>query len=147
MEFFLPKCRVLLIYSNVTKHQLTSGDAQALFPIDRWKCLLFMIKTHGDTVTERTFQQQLHHQEKFFSRIMIIGLGKCFFLPQLNNLILQNEVYNIQLLLLLLRRFNHVRLYATLQTAAHQAPPSLGFSRQEHWSGLPFPSPMHESEK
>ena len=31
--------------------------------------------------------------------------------------------------------------------AAYQAPPSLGFSRQEHWSGLPFPSPMHESEK
>ena len=31
--------------------------------------------------------------------------------------------------------------------AAHQAPPSLGFSRQEHWSGLPFPPPMHESEK
>ena len=30
---------------------------------------------------------------------------------------------------------------------AHQAPPSLGFSRQEHWSGLPFPSPMQESEK
>ena len=31
--------------------------------------------------------------------------------------------------------------------ATHQAPPSLGFSRQEYWSGLPFPSPMHESEK
>ena len=31
--------------------------------------------------------------------------------------------------------------------AAHQAPLSLGFSRQEHWSGLPFPSPMQESEK
>ena len=31
--------------------------------------------------------------------------------------------------------------------AAHQAPPSLGFSRQEHWSGLPVPSPMHEGEK
>ena len=30
--------------------------------------------------------------------------------------------------------------------AAHQAPQSLGFSSQEHWSGLPFPSPMHESE-
>ena len=30
---------------------------------------------------------------------------------------------------------------------AHQAPPSLGFSRQEHWSGLPFPSPKHEHEK
>ena len=31
--------------------------------------------------------------------------------------------------------------------AAHQALPSLGFSRQEHWSRLPFPSPVHESEK
>ena len=31
--------------------------------------------------------------------------------------------------------------------AAHQAPPSLGFSRQEYWSGLPFPSPANESEK
>ena len=31
--------------------------------------------------------------------------------------------------------------------AAHQVPPSLGFSRQEHWSGLPFPSPIHEREK
>ena len=51
------------------------------------------------------------------------------------------------LLLLLLTRFSCVRLCATPETAAHQAPPSLGFCRQEHWSGLPFPSPMHESEK
>ena len=29
----------------------------------------------------------------------------------------------------------------------HQAPPSLGFSWQEHWSGLPFPSPMHQRDK
>ena len=49
-------------------------------------------------------------------------------------------------LLLLPCRFSRVRLCATPETAAHQAPPSLGFSRQEHWSGLPFPSPMHESE-
>ena len=51
------------------------------------------------------------------------------------------------LLLLLLSHFSRVRLCATPDTAAHQAPPSLGFSRQEHWSGLPFPSPMHEREK
>ena len=51
------------------------------------------------------------------------------------------------LLLLLLSHFSHVRLCVTPETAAHEAPPSLGFSRQEHWSGLPFPSPMHESEK
>ena len=50
------------------------------------------------------------------------------------------------LLLLLLSHFSRVQLCETPQTAAHQAPPSLGFSRQEHWSGLPFPSPMHESE-
>ena len=49
--------------------------------------------------------------------------------------------------LLLLRHISRVWLCATPQTAAHQAPPSLGFSRQERWSGLPFPSPMHESEK
>ena len=47
----------------------------------------------------------------------------------------------LDVLLLLLRRFSRVRLCATPQTAAHQAPPSLGFSKQEHWSGLPFPSP------
>ena len=51
------------------------------------------------------------------------------------------------MLLLLLSRFSRVRLCATTEMAAHQAPLSLGFSRQEHWSGLPFPSPMHESEK
>ena len=51
------------------------------------------------------------------------------------------------LLLLLLSRFSRIRLCATPEMAAHQAPLSLGFSRQEHWSGLPFPSPKHESEK
>ena len=49
--------------------------------------------------------------------------------------------------LLLLSHFSRVQLCATPETAAYQAPPSLGFSRQEHWSGLPFPSPMYESEK
>ena len=36
---------------------------------------------------------------------------------------------------------SRVRLFATPRTVAHQAPPSMGLSRQEHWSGLPFPSP------
>ena len=49
--------------------------------------------------------------------------------------------------MLLLCHFSRIWLCATPWTAAHQAPSSLGFSRQEHWSGLPFPSPMHESEK
>ena len=54
---------------------------------------------------------------------------------------------DMEQLLLLLSRFSRVRLCATPQTAVHQAPPSLGFSRQGYWSGLPLPSPMHESEK
>ena len=37
-----------------------------------------------------------------------------------------------------------VRLWATPWTSAHQAPPSMGFSRQEYWSGVPLPSPLFE---
>ena len=47
------------------------------------------------------------------------------------------------LLLLLLSNFSHVRICVTPEMAAHQALLSLGFSRQEHWSGLPFPSPRY----
>ena len=39
------------------------------------------------------------------------------------------------------KSLNRVRLFVTLGTVAYQAPPSMGFSRQEYWSGLPFPSP------
>ena len=39
------------------------------------------------------------------------------------------------------KSLSHVRLFATLWTVAYQAPPSMGFSRQEYWSGLPVPSP------
>ena len=39
------------------------------------------------------------------------------------------------------KSFSHVRLFATPWTVAYQAPPSMGFSRQEYWSGLPLPSP------
>ena len=39
------------------------------------------------------------------------------------------------------KSLSHVQLFATLWTIAHQAPPSMGVSRQEYWNGLPFPSP------
>ena len=51
------------------------------------------------------------------------------------------------MLLLLLSRFSRVQLCATPETAAHQAPLSTGFSRQEYWSGLPFPSPIQHIDK
>ena len=60
----------------------------------------------------------------------------------------KHERRNLQIVLqLLLSRFSCVRLCATPQMAAHQAPLSLGFSKKEYWSGLPFPSPMHQTEK
>ena len=59
----------------------------------------------------------------------------------------QDTLYCVYHVLLLLSHFSRVRLCATPQMAAHQAPPSVEFSRQEHQSGLPFPSPIHESEK
>ena len=40
------------------------------------------------------------------------------------------------------KSLSRVRLLATPWTAAHQAPPSMGFSRQKYWSGLPLPSPI-----
>ena len=42
---------------------------------------------------------------------------------------------------MMLSRFSHVQLFVTPWTVAHQAPLSMGFSRQEYWSGLPFPPP------
>ena len=50
---------------------------------------------------------------------------------------------DIYILLLLLSHFSHVRLLATPWTAAHQAPPSMGISRQEYWSVVPLPSPIY----
>ena len=87
--------------------------------------------SHSDVATER-------------SQGRVLGKGKVFKALSVGG---QQPTPRGPLLLLLLIRFSRVRLCAIPQTAAHQAPPPLGFSRQEHWSGLPFPSPMHESEK
>ena len=54
----------------------------------------------------------------------------------------KNAYLTVLLLLLLLSCFSRVRLCGTPEKAAHQAPLSLGFSRQEYWSGLPLPSPI-----
>ena len=71
------------------------------------------------------------------------------FLPHMQKVLKKISILKLwfSLLLLLLSHVSRVQLCVTPEMAAHQAPPSLGFFRQEHWSGLPFPSPMHESEK
>ena len=40
------------------------------------------------------------------------------------------------------KSLGHVRLFVTLWTVVYQTPPSMGFSRQEYWSGVPLPSPI-----
>ena len=55
----------------------------------------------------------------------------------------QSAAWDPVLLLLLLSRVSRVRLCGTLWTAAHQALLYIGVSRQEYWSGLPFPSPWN----
>ena len=82
-----------------------------------------------------------------FCRLRHIYMCVCIHTHTHTHCIYTLYVYNGILLQLLLSCLSRVRLCATPQTAAYQAPPSLGFSRQEHWSGLPFPSPMCESEK
>ena len=101
-------------------------------------------RTHTRSHTEGTSKQPSAIEFYFFFlkeilQIIINGPKKIKIFAFLNTW--------IGMLLLLLSHFSRVWLCATPQTAAHQAPLSLGFSRQEHWSGLPFPSPMHESEK
>ena len=60
--------------------------------------------------------------------------------------VLKDEIGTlVSALLLLLSRFSCVRLLVTPWTAAHQAPPSMGFSRQEYWSGVPLPNKLQDS--
>ena len=104
------------------------------------------------TVTILTFQKpetllflQLFMSQKLFHRVFFLTAACSLILncAQRKNFslirYLEERTISVSLLLLLLlSHFSHVRLCAT---------PSLGFSRQEHWCGLPFPSPIHKSEK
>ena len=75
----------------------------------------------------------------------IVLFRKQYYKVKYREILEQNE--NMIHAMLMLSHFSRVGLCVTPETAAHQAPPSLGFSRKEHWSRLPFPSPMHESVK
>ena len=99
--------------------------------------------THFPSTVDYSFPTHLQcllHQDsmyiQFVSRLFLLSI----------DLFINYFLDYYSFMLLLLSHFSRVRLCATPQTAAHQAPPSLVFSRQEHWSGLTFPSPMHKSE-
>ena len=126
------------IYGIPTANIILSGEKLKSFPSQiRNKTRM---PTHSTSIQHRTESPSLSiRQEK---QIKSIHIRK-----KVVKLSLFADCMILYTLLLLLSRFSHVWLCATPETAAHQAPPSLGFSRQEHWSGLPFPSPMHQSEK
>ena len=89
------------------------------------KCVLPVFSSKG-----LTFRSSSH-----FEFIFVYGVTKC------SSFILLQVVDQFSQLLLLPSHFSRVQLVATPWIAAHQAPPSMGFSRQEYWSGVPSPSP------
>ena len=93
------------------------------------------------------FQNSLFTRYQCFIYLLTINIPLYVYTPICLSIHNFMDIWVICTLLLLLSHFSCVPLCAIPETAAHQAPPSLGFSSQEHWSGLPFPSPMHESEK
>ena len=76
---------------------------------------------------------------RFYRSVLFWGYNK---LKVLNQYLAHNNKYlHYYLCVCMLSCFSHIRLLATLWTVAHQALLSMEFSRQEYWSGLPFPSP------
>ena len=69
----------------------------------------------------------------------IESVAQCLSHTHKNNSVMETKPK--RLVKVKVKSLGHVRLFATPWTVAHQAPPSMGFSRQEYWSGLPFPSP------
>ena len=58
------------------------------------------------------------------------------------SLVFSTGTSTLQVMNLLCAVLSHVQLFASAWTVAHQAPLSVGFPKQEYWSGLPFPTPV-----
>ena len=94
------------------------------------------------------------YQDPSYKKLLNIYRGSSGTVPENRNTMLkrpelkgsQRQIQGVKSLthaaqlLLLLSRFGCIQLFTTPWTAAHQAPPSMGFSRQEYWSGVPLPS-------
>ena len=76
----------------------------------------------------------------YFCHLFLISPASIRSLPFLSFMV-PICVWNVPLYVCMLSRFSHVQLFATLWTVACQAPLSMGFSRQQYWSGLPSPPP------
>ena len=112
----------------LTEKQLGWEIKLGCFKLSFWVKLCFhlVLLQHVSLTLKSTLQSRIFKQTHNEARCFLSVVSYC---------------------LLLLSRVSWVRPCASPESTAYQAPPSLGFSRHEHWSGLPFPSPMHESEK
>ena len=131
--------------THVLFHTLSAPALTRAILIATWSMLALTTFMHAMTMP----QLKQSGLTSCFGRspVLVCRMFVGIHLLHICNLSFGAEFMDMRLLLLLLSRFSRVWLCETPEMAAHQAPPSLGFSRQEHWSGLPFPSPMHESEK
>ena len=106
-----------------------------------YKFLRRQVRWSGIPISKNFSQFIVIHTVKGFSIISEVEVDvflefSCFCLAWriLSITLIACEKVKVKLLI-------HVRLFATPWTVAYQAPPSMGFSRQKYWSGLPFPSP------
>ena len=127
--------------NNQTKGQSSSKEGDMLYGGTGNKSSIYKLLPENQMMNSNKYRSQLDQMKAALDE------KSPELTPRKYIIFYQDKARLYVSLLLLLSCLSHVRLCATPQTAAHQAPLSLGFSRQEHWSGLPFPSPMHESEK
>ena len=144
LPFFFFKCLCFYL------HFADAGKSQKETPHKAWFTLSFAVRGKQG---EQLFYLKHIETSKAISSVLLILISweqVTLLTTSLDRTLNSGNTAHLhcfRLLLLLLSRFSRVRLCVTPKTAAHQALPFLGFSRQEHWSGLPFSSPMHESEK
>ena len=125
---FLLQCMKVKIQSKVVQSCLTLSD-----PMD---CSPPGSSVHEDTPSKKTSYPTLNLCLYLLYFVMFIQ-KKCWW--KYNNLG-PWLMFTFKSLKVKVKSLSHVRLFVTPWTAAYQAPPSMGFSRQEYWSGVPFHS-------
>ena len=115
-----------------------------------------MARDNGDAFLQLLDSPGYTHLRSFAHLALAMISGDLTIPPDISERVLEGSVPHYRPLLCPKYRLAAAAAAKSLQSCptlcdpidgSSQAPPSLGFSRQEHWSGLPFPSPMHESGK
>ena len=137
-DFSWNKLLTFLGLANLSQASPPSGSLPGI-----WRRTLRDASSELPSVLQLWALIQLSYLNYLFLNIISFKLKYSWFIILYSFQVYRIEIrYFYRLLLLLLSRFSSVPLCATPQMEAHQVPLSLGFSRQEHWSRLPLPSPF-----